>query len=134
MADYTITAADVQYSGAVASIIAGEALDAGQIIYQDATDHLAYKAQCDGVAGEENVLGMTVNSAVAGQPVSYVGAAEIEVGTVFASAGKLLILSGVAGKMCDAGDIAGGDYLVVLGWSTATDSFQLDVKRTGFQL
>jgi hypothetical protein len=135
MADYAITAANVQYgSTATGTLVAGEALAAGDIIYRKASDGKAYKADAN-AAGADAALGMCVNSAAAGQPVSYVTSGEVEVGAaVFTGAGKPVILSGTAGKMADVGDAVAGWKLVLLGWSTGTSKLKLNIVQTGITL
>ena len=134
MADYTIAAADVFCTGVVAPINAGEDLVAGLVIYSKVADHLAYKADADAGSGADVVLGFTLNDAKAGQPVAYARAGPITVGTIFAAAGKVLALSGAAGKLCDIADVTTGDHMVIMGWTLSTTSFQLNIINTGFTL
>lgn len=136
MADYTITAGNVITAlTGKKSGTAGEAIAAGQLLYVKAADGLLYLAQSDGTAAAEAVVvGMALNSAATGQPVFYQASGAITVGAVFAAAGKVLILSEEAGKLCDAADATTGDYLTIVGYSTSTVAMVLDITATGLEL
>lgn len=133
MAVYTFTASNVLQSGALQFGTAGEALVAGEFLYQH-TDAKLYKAESDDAETKARVVGMAVNSAAAGQPVGYVTSGEITVDAAkFAAAALPLILSPTAGKCEDVGDIAAGEWLTFLGWSTATNKFMLRITPTNLQ-
>ena len=52
----------------------------------------------------------------------------------FAGAGLLLALSPTAGKCMDAADLLAGQYLTIVGWSTAADKLKVDLAHSGLQL
>lgn len=136
MAAYTITASAVKrLSGPSSGGEAGEALAAGDIICKKA-DGLLWKAQNDGTAEEAKIEGVCTNSAGANQPVNYAkSGAEIQVDTaLFANAGILLILHGTAGKAGPVGDLGSASRVSVVGYTTGTNKFKLDVLNTGQQL
>lgn len=133
MAVYTFTASSVLQSGAPSFGTAGEAIVAGEFLYQH-TDTKLYKAESGDVGTKARVVGMAVNSAAAGQPVAYVTNGEITVDAgKFASAALPLILSPTAGKCEDVGDIAAEDWLTFLGWSTGSNKFMLRIAATNLQ-
>lgn len=133
MAAYTFTASAILQSGAPQVGIAGEAIAAGDFLYQH-SDTKLYKAESNDTAAKARVIGIAVNSAAAGQPVGYVASGEITVDAgKFTAVALPLILSPTAGKCEDIGDIAGEDWLTFLGWSTATNKFLLRITATNVQ-
>ncbi len=134
MATYTFTSGSVLQSGATQGAIAGEALNAGDFIYLDPADGKARKAECDGTVDKAKAAGIAVNSAVAGQPVNYVASGEVTVdAAAFTGAGLLMLLSPTAGKCMDAADLLTGQYLTIIGWSTAVNKLKVDLAHSGLQ-
>lgn len=137
MATYTIDQTKMlgTYSGAA---IAGEVIDAGMWLYQDAATKKVYKALNDSAA-HAKVIGIAINgSAKAGQPILYQSAGECvldmtETGAgVFTNKGQHLVLSGTAGKMMDAGDAAPGTtYPTYLGYSTSKYRMVIEIVYPG---
>lgn len=84
MADLSITAANVELiSGPSARDLAGETIDAGEVVFKD-TDGKLRLAQRDGAAGgaEAASVGIALASAGADQPVRYaIAGAVVDVGT-----------------------------------------------------
>lgn len=133
MAAYTFTASSVLQSQSPQIGTAGEAIAAGEFLYQS-TDTKLYKAESNDVVTKSRVVGMAVNSAAAGQPVGYVASGEITVDAeTFAAVALPLILSPTAGKCEDVGDIAGDDWLTFIGWTTGTNKFMLRPVVTNLQ-
>ncbi|MEW6249197.1 MAG: hypothetical protein AB1716_00995 [Planctomycetota bacterium] len=134
MADYVITSSNVQYSGTTVNGIAGEAIAAGDVVYKKAADQKIYKADAN-AAGAAPALGIAVNSAAVGQPVSYTAGGEVTLGAgVFTAAGQLVALSANAGKLCPVADLASGHRVQLLGWSTDTDKMKVNPVDTGVTL
>lgn len=133
MADYTISASDVEHpSRTVSRAVAGVTITAGQLIYIDAADsNKAKLAQCDVSDAQAAVVGMAVCNATAGQPVLYVSSGDYEVGSQFTTGGKVLALSAAAGKIADVADILTTERLVLVGYSKDDTTLHLDIKVTG---
>jgi len=133
MANFSITAANVQFpSTSRLTLVAGEAITAGQVIYKKSSDGKAYLAQCDGTPEEAVVEGVAINNAAAGQPVNYRNEGALTTGTAFTAAGKLLLLSATAGSMMPAADLATGNKVSVVGVSTGTGtSMNIAIFNTG---
>ena len=132
MSTYSIAPAGVVYeSKSVAIVVAGEALDAGEVIYIDSTTGKAMKAVNNDTAPKAEVVGLVVNSADADQPVAYVASGEVEVGVVLPASGHLLVLSSTAGALADSGDLTTGQHVTLIGWSTATNKLKLNIVKTG---
>lgn len=133
MATYTFTSGSVLQSGATQGALAGEAINAGEFVYLDPSDGKARKAECDATVDKAKVAGIAVNSAVAGQPISYVASGEVTVNSAFLSVGLLLVLSPTAGKCMDVGDVVNTQYVTVIGWSTAADKLKVNLAHSGIQ-
>ncbi|KAA0219813.1 MAG: hypothetical protein KJ057_09845 [Phycisphaerae bacterium] len=139
MPEYTPVASSVQkVSGVVEKEgTSGEALNAGDLIYLDATDgDKAKKAQCDGTSAQAVVAGMVLNSApAAGQPVKYAVLGELAIGAaIFGGVAKVLVLGTTAGKCMDVADLLATHRLVLIGWSTGTNKLKLAISNTGLQV
>ncbi len=133
MATYTFTSGSVLQSGATQGALAGEAINAGEFVYLDPADGKARKSECDATVDKAKVAGIAVNSAVAGQPISYVASGEVTVNAAFLSVGLLLVLSPTAGKCMDVGDLVNTQYVTVIGWSTAADKLKVNLAHSGIQ-
>ncbi len=133
MATYTFTSGSVLQSGATQGALAGEAINAGEFVYLDPSDGKARKAECDATVDKAKVAGIAVNSAVAGQPISYVASGEVTVNAAFLSVGLLLVLSPTAGKCMDVGDLVNTQYVTLIGWSTAADKLKVNLAHSGIQ-
>src|SRR5262245_34660514 len=99
MADLTITTTNV-VAGANASTkqgIAGEALTAGQAIYQKAADLKLYKAKCSGTPEEATVKGIALNGAAVGQSVLYQSAGNMNIGAAATIKTTTYVLSAAYG-------------------------------------
>lgn len=134
MAEYTLTEAEVLGTPGP-HLIAGEAIAAGDLLYRKSSDNRVYKAQSDGTAEEAVVIGIALSSAAAaGQPVVYQAGGEVTVQSdAFTVVGALLVLGGTPGVAQDAGDLSDGDYVTVIGYSTAANKMVLDIAATGVQ-
>lgn len=134
MADLVITAADVaKFDGAeTENGTAGEDITAGEVIYQKAADGKQYLADVSTVA-KAAAKGIALNTAAAGQPVTWCKAGPVDVGAVL-SVGQLYCVSSVAGGIApyDATDgPEGGEYVTTLGIALAADKLQLVIDKSG---
>lgn len=136
MADLTITNTNVVPDAEninVQQVIAGEVIDAGEMVYLDSTDaNKAKLAEAGDTQAKANVLGMALSDAVAaGQKflVAKTGS-EIAIGT--GAAGQVYVLSTTAGKIALESDIGSGNYLTIIGYGTATaNEIMLAISATG---
>jgi len=132
VATYTFTPSSVISAGAITLVaVAGENINAGDLVYQDATDSNKVKKSVNSSIAQSKTAGICLNSAAAGQPVLYTTGIEVTVqpGT-FASIGRLLVLSSTSGKCMDAADLVVGNYLTIIGWSTAADKLRLSIMAS----
>ena len=129
----------VTVSGNTITGIAGSvALPAGVFVYKSASDGLFYLADCDAVAvaansEADNVVGMTLCSAGAGQPVKVQTTGSVTADAVF-TIGLVLYLSNVAGESTSTwSDLNSTDWLTTLGLASAATVIELDFNRTSIQ-
>jgi len=138
MADVTLTASSVTSSNLAALTgLAGATIAAGDFLYADAADGSRLKlANAFGAVAEADVVGVALANGVAGQVIPYVSAAIITAQAgVFGNSGLPLFLSAsTPGKCATGAPVGQGDYLTFIGYSTATNKFQLFIKATGFAL
>jgi len=139
MADITITAANfipsssAVYLGTVC--IAGETITAGQPVFLH-TDNKYYKASA-GTAANATAIGIAANGAAANQRFNVVSSdTAAACGSVFGTAGKALVLSATPGSLAPYADMVSGDYVTIVGVSTAATTMQFDFSRrlAGVQL
>lgn len=130
MADLTITAANV-VPGTGARIVqgtAGATITAGQVVYKDASDSDKYKlADCDSAtAAVRGAVGIALNGASAGQPVSVIVGGQVTIGATIA-AGVAYYLSATPGGICPVADLGSGDYPLILGMGVSTTVLDVDL-------
>lgn len=135
-ADLTVTAASVvPAAGATLEQgTAGEALTAGQAVYQKAADHKWYKADCNSATAEVRVAsGVAVTGSAAGQPAVVQKGGSVTIGATL-TAGSAYFLSGTAGGIRPAADNTTGDYPQVVGIATSTSVLKLTFLASGVAL
>jgi hypothetical protein len=128
MADLVITAASVLPSTNAVSQTgtAGEALTAGQALYQKSADSKWYKADCNSATAEVRAAkAIALTGSAAGQPVVVQTGGRITIGATVA-AGTAYYLSGTAGGIRPAADNTTGDYPQVIGMGVSTTDIQLN--------
>jgi len=139
MGEFTPTAANVVVTGGtIRRLTAGEAITAGQLVYQKAADSKAWLAQSDGTAEEATIAGIAINNAAAGQPVNYVAEGDVTMQSgIFTTpgTGQILVLGPTAGKFQLASDLdaANDDYVSIVGMSISANAMRLAINNTGLQ-
>lgn len=116
MAALSITAGNVRSYGTKASGVAGGTITAGLALYRNTSGQLVAAANSSVAAAE--VVGIALNGASANQPVDYHIAGEIDMGATVA-VGKVYVL-GTAGGIIPVDDVAGSEYITVIGIGTTT--------------
>lgn len=140
MADLVITAADVLRGTSGGEIIesgvAGATVTAGQAIYRDTTTNTWLLADADGaalLAGIGTTLAITLHAALAGQPITYIRGGSLGLGEILAN-GEIYVLSGTPGGIAPIGDLATGDYVVLIGAGMDDEeTMRLLMVNLGFQ-
>lgn len=132
MSDIAITAANVVKSSnaVVKHGTAGESITQGQWIYKATTGKLM-KADADAATElARTPIGVALNAASDGQPLSYQSAGEITIGGTL-TAGVAYYLSNTAGGMCPVADVGTGEYVVLLGLAKSASVLDIAIKYTG---
>ena len=133
MADLTIVAASV-VSGVGATFrdgIAGGTITQGMPVYEDASDAKKWKAADANVsAAAAAVIGIALNSALAGQPLRIQTGGIIAIGSTVAIA-TIYILSANAGMIAPSSDSASTWFTTILGVALTTTTIQLAIKASG---
>jgi hypothetical protein len=139
MTDLVITPANVeQGEGAVLRTgIAAVAITAGQVLYRLSDGTLGLADADNATAAIRKAVGVAVNNAAAGQPVSYQTAGRINIGASVTQ-GEIYVLSGAAGGICPEADLGVGEEVVILGVGytasgspLASSEIELFIKPSG---
>ena len=138
MADLSITAAQV-LPGADAILehgTAGAAVTPGQPVYKDASDHKWKLADADSTSAIASARGVAVSqSAADGQSISVQTGGTLTLGAGAGPAvGTIYVLSGTAGGIAPAADLASGDRTTILGVGGATNTLKLSVYASDQQV
>ena len=132
MADYVVTAADVQQtaSAQVIGATAGATITAGQAVYKDSTDSNKIKlADCTTDPAYECV-GIALNGASDGQPIDYVVKDQGFNPGFTGAIGDIVILS-TSGNLAPSADLAAADYAVIVGVFTTTSTLNMQCNAYG---
>ncbi|MBL4757486.1 MAG: hypothetical protein JKY32_07565 [Rhizobiales bacterium] len=136
MVDLVITAASV-LQGSTAQVekgTAGATITAGQVVYLDATDNKYKLADTDSVTAAVRVpVGIALNGAADGQPLSIVTSGDIVIGATMTAA-TAYYLSGTPGGIAPVADLATGDYPCILGMATSTTLLNIKINCAGVAL
>jgi hypothetical protein len=132
MADITVTPANVE-QGPGAVVLHGRAavdLLAGQSLYR-LSDGTLGLADCDNASAiVRKPAGVALHSCAAGQPIAYQTAGRMFIGATVVK-GTIYVLSGTAGGICPAADLASGDEVGILGVGFDADELQLHIVPSG---
>jgi hypothetical protein len=131
MANLTITAANVApgTGSKTKSGTAGAAITQGQPVYLDATTKTLFPADAD-VLASAAVVGIALNAASTGQPVTYQTSGQVTIGATVVT-GTAYYASTTAGGVCLESDLASGDFATFLGFATSTTVITVDIKAAG---
>lgn len=134
MADLAPTAANVVKTTdtTVVSGTAGTTITAGMSVYSKAADsNKIYPADANVTTVEAVCVGIALNSASAGQPVSYASGGSVTLGTVTGgAAGLVVVVSATAGGLAPDADISAGQYLTVVGVLTSATVIKIALNVT----
>lgn len=136
MADISITAANVAAgSGARTAVgTASETITAGQVVYQDSsTKEYGLADNNSATAGVRSPIGIALNGASDGQPVSVLLSGPCTIGGTL-TAGVAYYLSDTEGGICPVADVGSGEYAVLLGIATSTTVLNVNIQVSGVEL
>ena len=135
MADLTITNTDVldPGGGSVKEANAAEVIDAGEIVYLDASGTLQLATITSATTAA--AVGMALNDAVAvGQPVKYKTNGNVTISTQATEVGDPYVVSSNApGKLSLYEDvnIITGDFITHIGIMTTTTNLAISIQASG---
>lgn len=133
MTDLSITAGNVVV-GSTATIargVAGASITAGQAVYLDPTTGKYNLADTDSAtAAVRQAIGVALHAAAANQPLSVCTDGPVTIGATLV-AGEVYYLSGTPGGICPVGDVASGDYPLVVGQAASTSVLNVGIVYAG---
>lgn len=127
MADLSITAADVIGTGVKETLTAGGTVTRGLAVRKNTSGQIV--AASDDSAANAEVYGIALNDAASGQPVEVQKSGPIDLGATLAI-GKVYVLS-TAGAIAPVDDIAGGEFVTVIGVASAADNLVMGITKSG---
>jgi hypothetical protein len=113
---------------------AGAVITAGQAVYADATDSNKIKLAANTSAVTAAAVGIAVNSTdVAGQPIEYVTAGDVALGSILTAATVYVLGSGAGGISIsdDLHSSSNTRYGTVLGIATSTSNLRVGIVASG---
>lgn len=137
MADVSITASNVlaaNVSTVSTTGTAAQAINAGQVIYLSSSDSLLRLAQATNQANSQAVVGIALdNAAGSAQPISYVTAGDLIVGTSSTlTTGTTYVVSAAnAGGIAPSTDPSTGNYITVLGVAVSPTILRVVINPIG---
>lgn len=130
MVDLVITGSDVdRVSGSQRTAEAGIAITAGDSIYLD-SNGVAQLCQHDLTAAEAACIGIALNDAALGQPVTYQVSGTIDLGSVLA-AGEVYVVGAGPGGIAPVADIGTGNFATVMGVAVSATNLQIGFNQSG---
>ena len=137
MADYILSPADIKpvttdnVKPLIQRLTAGEAIVAGKSVAVHTVTGNA--VLFDAVDGTKNTaVGIAVNDAVLGQPLSVQQAGYVTVSAV-GVAGDVVVGSQTAGGLAPVEDLVAGDEVVIVGYFTDSSTILVDIINLGIQ-
>ncbi|MDE2020267.1 MAG: DUF2190 family protein [Patescibacteria group bacterium] len=131
--DLTITAANVaQVSGVPQQYTAGGTITQGQCVYLNSSNQVVgAKSNASATAA---VLGIALNSASTGQPVTVLTSGVITIGATTTKGTIYVVSAANAGGIAPISDLATGNYLSIIGYANSTTQITLTINATGVTL
>lgn len=138
MADSTVTPGNVLASANAVKHtgIAGVTITAGQTLYKNSADNnRLYLADADASPQAADCVGVSIHGAAAGQPITYTDddpdfTPGFTASLSAAADGGVYCLSGTPGGIAPIGDMAAGDYPVILMVAKSTTKVVLKIVKS----
>lgn len=130
MADLSITAANVANlsgRGSQTTGVAGGTITAGMPVYLNTANAVIAAANTSAVLGA--AVGIALNGASSGQPVTYQTRGNINLGATLA-VGKVYVLS-AAGLISPVDDVTTADFVTVLGVGVTASNMKIGIVASG---
>ena len=136
MADLSITATAVVAGSGADRItgVAGAAIAAGQVLYEDTTTGTWKLADNNSATAAVRVpQGIALNGAASGQPLAILRGGPLTINAVL-TAGVAYYLSDTPGGICPVDDLASGEYPSIIGIATSTSTIEVKFQSSGVAL
>jgi len=137
MTDIVITAANVvPGDGAVVySGTAGATITQGQALYKEAASGTYKLADSNAATAEARTpVGIALNAASAGQPISFQKSGPITIGGTLTPGVAYYLSAANAGGICAVADLTTGDYPALLGMAASASVLNLAIQAPGVSL
>ena len=93
----------------------------------------AATADLSGAGTSPKSILISLTSATAGQPVSYVQSGDVAYGAIF-TVGAQVYLGATAGELVPFGDLTTGNFITYVGYATTTSNLRLNPVKQGIAL
>jgi hypothetical protein len=115
------------------TVLTDVAFTPAQPWYRDATTSQARLAQADSTAAEAACLGISLDTAAAGQPIVYADDGSVLFGAIL-TAGTAYFVSATAGGIAPSGDLVQDDYQTLLLYAISTTEGVFCLSVSGQQV
>jgi hypothetical protein len=135
MTDISITAANVVAASDTRKVTgtAGATITAGQTVYLDATDNRYKLADSNGAAALRVPVGIALNGASSGQPLTIAERGAITIGATL-TGGVAYYQSDTPGGICPVADVGASEYVTLIGIATSTTVLDVSIVPSGVAL
>lgn len=131
MAAITITAANVaKVTGALTTTgTAGATITQGQAVYLDATTNTYKLADANDTAATSAAVGISLNAASSGQPLTVLTSGDITIGGTVA-VGEVYAVGTTAGAILPYSEIVSTNYVTLLGIGVSATVLRVQINAT----
>lgn len=127
MADVSVTAASVVWTGKKDTGLAGATIARGNPLYKDSSDGGRLKPADADAQASSVFAGFALNDAGDEQPVEYgYGDGTLTVGGTGVTVGQVYVVSTGAGGIAPYSDLGAGDFVTYLGVGASTSTIKCD--------
>ncbi len=109
---------------------AGATITQGQPVYFDTTTNQYKLADSNATAATEQVVGISVSSALTGQPIAVQTSGTLGLGAIL-TAGKVYVNSANPGMVAPVADLASGWVTSILGYASSISNLVINIVNTG---
>lgn len=109
---------------------AGATITAGQVVYKDSSQLYQLADADSATAAAREGWGIALNGAAANQPLTVLRSGDINIGATV-TVGEIYVLDTTAGGVAPEGDLASGEYVVVIGVGITTGRLRVAFINSG---
>lgn len=136
MADLSQTAGNVVAAAGARTVTrtAGGTITAGMPVYEDASDSRHVKAAQADTSAKAAAIGIALNGASDGQPVTVCVEGDINVGATLTVGEVYVVSDNAAGAIAPHSDLLSDDYVTVLGVASTASNLRMALTVSGAQV